>query len=102
MSATDIQVGGDHYKRFKIQPIEYIEANEMEFSRGNIIKYATRLGYKGTPAQWEEDRDKIKHYADLLYEEQLRAHLDKLVAKKQHADAVMAQRMGDICPDCEE
>jgi len=28
MSATDMQVGGNHYKNMKIQPINYIQANE--------------------------------------------------------------------------
>lgn len=35
-----------HYARHDIQPIEFIAANNMEFWRGNIIKYASRAGHK--------------------------------------------------------
>ena len=35
-----------HYARWKIEPITYIMRNGFEFWRGNIIKYASRAGYK--------------------------------------------------------
>lgn len=41
-STLDFQVGGTHYKSKKIQPIEYILANEFKFPEGNIIKYISR------------------------------------------------------------
>lgn len=59
--ATDKQVGGDHYKRMKIQPIEFIHANDLDFITGNIIKYVTRARFKGG----KEDLLKAKHYIDL-------------------------------------
>lgn len=62
MSALETQVGGDHYRKNKIQPIEYIYANCMDFISGNIIKYATRWPYKGKA----QDVEKIIHYAKLL------------------------------------
>lgn len=62
MKATDKQVGGNHYKKNKIQPIEYIHANGLDFLSGNIIKYASRWRYKGGI----QDLEKIKHYCDLL------------------------------------
>ena len=40
--ATKRQIGGKHYKRFKIQPIEFIVANKLDFIQGNIIKYCLR------------------------------------------------------------
>lgn len=43
----DVQIGGDHYKRMAIQPITYIEANELGFSEGNVVKYVTRWKFKG-------------------------------------------------------
>lgn len=64
MSALDIQVAGDHYKQLKIQPVEYIHANNIPYLEGNIIKYATRWKSKGGV----EDLRKIKHYVDLLIE----------------------------------
>jgi len=40
------QIGGDHYSKNNIQPIEYITANNLGFSEGNVIKYVTRYKYK--------------------------------------------------------
>lgn len=61
-SPLDTQVGGNHYKKCKIQPIEYILANGLGYAEGNIIKYITRYKDKNGI----EDLLKIKHYADLL------------------------------------
>lgn len=63
-SALSKQVGGSHYKTFKIQPIEFIEGNNLGFSVGNIIKYACRYKNKGGV----EDLKKVIHYAELLME----------------------------------
>jgi hypothetical protein len=61
-----VQVGGDHYKKLKIQPIEYILANKIPYCEGNIIKYITRWRDKGGI----KDLEKVKHYVDILiYEE---------------------------------
>lgn len=62
--ATERQVGGNHYKKSKIQPIEYIHANELGFIEGCIVKYISRWRDKGGL----EDIRKIKHYCDLLIE----------------------------------
>lgn len=35
-----------HYARWAIEPITFIMRNEFEFWRGNIIKYASRAGFK--------------------------------------------------------
>lgn len=56
------QVGGKHYKEYKIQPIEYIYANDIPFIEGCIIKYATRWREKNGI----EDLKKIIHYTELL------------------------------------
>jgi len=63
-SALDVQVAGDHYKKFKIQPVEYIHANNIPFIEGCIIKYASRWRDKGGT----KDLEKIKHFAELLIE----------------------------------
>lgn len=60
----DIQIGGDHYKKMNIQPIDFILANDLGFCEGNIIKYICRWGSKGGI----EDLKKIKHYVDLIIE----------------------------------
>lgn len=56
------QVGGDHYVKYPIQPIEYIQANHLDFAQGNIVKLAMRFRDKGGA----EDLRKIKQYADIL------------------------------------
>ena len=62
--ATERQVGGNHYKKCKIQPIEYIHANGLDFLSGNIVKYASRHKLKNK----DEDVKKIIHYALLILE----------------------------------
>jgi|TARA_R100001460_G_scaffold55227_1_gene94570 hypothetical protein len=57
----DKQVGGSHYKKFKIQPYEFISKNNLSFFQGNVIKYVCRYLYKNKI----EDLEKIKHYCDL-------------------------------------
>ena len=63
-SALGNQVGGDHYKKMKIQPLEYIHKNDLNFCQGNIVKYITRYKEKNG----KEDLEKVKHYVDLLIE----------------------------------
>lgn len=63
-SALDVQIGGDHYKTLKIQPVAYIHANKIPFIEGCIIKYASRWRDKGGI----KDLEKIKHFVDLLIE----------------------------------
>lgn len=62
MSALESQVGGDHYRTLKIQPIEFIEANNLPFLEGCIIKRACRHASKNGA----EDIRKIIHEAKLI------------------------------------
>ena len=62
LKATDKQIGGKHYKEYKIQPIEFIVANKLDFIQGNIIKYALRNKAGEDPV---EKFNKIIHYAEL-------------------------------------
>jgi hypothetical protein len=43
---SDIVNEPKHYARWVIEPITYIMRNGFEFWRGNIVKYASRAGYK--------------------------------------------------------
>ena len=56
-----------HYKNLKIEPLQYIQANGMDFIEGNIIKYVSRYKYKDTSLQ---DLEKAKYYLDLLIEKE--------------------------------
>jgi hypothetical protein len=42
----DSQVGGDHYKKFAIQPSEYIDKNGFDWYDGNALKYISRHNVK--------------------------------------------------------
>ena len=43
---ADIVNEPKHYARWIIEPITYIMRNDFEFWWGNIVKYASRAGYK--------------------------------------------------------
>ena len=60
----DHQVGGGHYKDFKIQPIEFIQGNQLNFCEGNAIKYVCRHRNKNGA----EDIKKAIHYLRMLLE----------------------------------
>lgn len=64
MSALEKQIGGDHYRKLKIQPMEYSMANGLDPCQHTIIKYVTRFRDKGGIA----DLEKAKHTIDLLIE----------------------------------
>ena len=64
-SATDKQIGGNHYKSYSIQPIEFIVANKLDFIQGNIIKYCLREKQGENP---DEKWNKIIHYCELAKE----------------------------------
>ena len=62
MKSYKKQVGGSHYKNYKIQPVEFIIKNNIGFVEGNIIKYVLRFKEKGGV----QDLVKAKHYIELL------------------------------------
>ena len=63
-SALTKQVAGNHYKDLKIQPIEYIHANNLPFAEGSVVKYVSRWRSKGGI----KDLEKAKHFIELLIE----------------------------------
>jgi hypothetical protein len=62
MKSYKKQVGGSHYKKYKIQPVEFIIKNNIGFVEGNILKYVLRFKEKGGV----QDLLKAKHYIELL------------------------------------
>lgn len=55
------QIGGSHYKNFKMQPIELIAKTRCSFIQGNIVKYISRYKEKNG----KQDLEKVIHYAKL-------------------------------------
>lgn len=64
VSAFDRQVGGDHYKKVKIQPWEYIAANDLDYWQGTILKYIHRWRDKNGL----DDLEKARHTLDAYIE----------------------------------
>ena len=57
-----IQVGGNHYERFSIQPIDFIVYNDIPFNEANVIKYVVRHSFKNGL----EDLKKAKQYLEFI------------------------------------
>jgi hypothetical protein len=62
MSATDKQVGGDHYRSMAIQPSEFIYRNGLNWFEANAVKYICRHRAKSG----RQDIEKAIHYLELL------------------------------------
>ena len=58
------QVGGSHYKKYKIQPSRFINENKILFAEGNAIKYICRHQDKGK----KQDLEKAIHYIQMIIE----------------------------------
>lgn len=59
---TNSKISPQHYSKYKIEPIDFIQANELDFAQGNIIKYVLR--YKDKNGL--EDLQKAKQNIDFL------------------------------------
>lgn len=62
--ATETQIGGDHYTKLAIQPMQYSMKNGLDPLQHTIIKYVTRFRDKNGI----EDLEKAKHCIDMLIE----------------------------------
>ena len=63
-SPLQSQVGGDHYRKLAIQPVEFCQRNQLGYCESAVIKYVTRHREKNGV----EDIDKAIHYLQLLKE----------------------------------
>jgi len=61
------QVGGNHYKDMKIQPLEFCHANKLGSIESSIIKYTCRHGKKNGKEDLEKAIHLIKVLIDLEY-----------------------------------
>ena len=70
MKSDNIVTKPSHYERWPEEPINFIMKNDMEFWRGNIIKYISRAGFK----QYDNmsmieseitDLEKVRRYAEM-------------------------------------
>ena len=58
------QIGGSHYKKFKIQPSKFVIDNKLLYPEGCVIKYIIRHRSKNG----KEDLLKAKHFIDMIIE----------------------------------
>ena len=70
MQEKEIVHKPEHYARWTIEPITYTMMNGFEFWRGNIVKYASRAGYKMYDDMDEQeseitDLNKVIRYAEM-------------------------------------
>ena len=80
MSALNKQVSGDHYKKLKIQPAEYIHANGIGFFEGEAISYVSRWKEKGGL----NDVRKAIHILEMLIElEEIKEKNDAIPEQRQ-------------------
>ena len=75
------QVGGNHYKQYKIEPVVYITKNRLSYNMGNIVKYASRVDTRDELKLSElklkvKDLQKIAHYAEIASELAIKEYED--------------------------
>ena len=56
------KISPQHYSKYKIEPIDFIQANDLGFCEGNVIKYVLRHKDKNGL----EDLLKAKQYIEFL------------------------------------
>lgn len=61
--ASENQVGGNHYKKLKSSPLDFILDNNLSYCLGQVVKYISR-----DKENKIEDLLKAKHYIDLELE----------------------------------
>ena len=62
--ASERQVGGEHYLKYRIQPKVFFHANGVPHLEASIMEYVLRWRDKGG----EQDLRKAQHLIDLLIE----------------------------------
>ena len=83
-----------HYKSGGIEAIDVIEAFELGFHLGNVVKYVLRAGRKGDAledlekAAWYLDReiDKLETQAELEERELTQSAIDEGLGEQQEYD----------------
>lgn len=97
-SSKDTQIGGDHYKKKGIQPIEYIAANNLNFFEGNVIKYVTRHRDK----EGKADLEKAIHYLQLLVEYEYPGKIQYKASFVMEPTITDERKLYGTCPACDE
>ena len=70
LASRNKQVGGNHYNRYEIQPIDFIIANNLDWCEANAVKYITRWKDKNGV----EDLRKAIHYLEMLIQREIQCN----------------------------
>lgn len=62
--ALDRQVGGDHYKKYALQPVEVAWAWNLDFPDGSALKYL----FRWATTRNRVDLEKLRHWAEIILE----------------------------------
>ena len=85
-SANKKQVGGNHYIKLKIQPMDYSEDNGLSPAQHTAIKYVTRFKDK----DGKKDLLKARHLIDWMinkyYPEEELKKREPIKIPREHAD----------------
>lgn len=68
LPVKDMVVLPGHYARYRIEPINFIVENELDFCRGNAVKYILRCDAK----DGEQDLDKAIRYMEMYRQRHFR------------------------------
>lgn len=101
IGALGMQVGGDHYKKLAIQPMEYAYRNHLDPLQFSVVKYVTRFRDKAGKV----DLEKAKHCIDMLIEFEygdksvsINSKINPMESKpEQKKNVVLIKRDGGIC-----
>lgn len=75
--ALDVQIGGQHYKDFIIQPVEFAMKNNLNFLQACIIKRVVRK---------KEGQDRAQDLAKIIHEVRLLAEFEGLTEELKTAE----------------
>ena len=87
MSVWKKQIGGNHYKKYKVQPSQFVTENKLLYPEGCVIKYVIRHQDKGG----KQDLEKAKHFIDMIIE---RDYEEKKEEKESWAEGYKKWKAG--------
>ena len=73
MSVWKKQIGGNHYRKYKMQPSQFVTENKLLYPEGSVIKYILRHQDKGG----KQDLEKAKHMIDMIIERDYKNEKEK-------------------------
>ena len=73
MSVWKKQIGGNHYKKYRMQPSQFVTENKLLYPEGCVIKYIVRHQDKGG----KQDLEKAIHFIEMIIERDYKDEKEK-------------------------